>query len=253
MNGAGSPGIRPGLCSITFRELSVAEVVEVASAAGLHGVEWGADRHVPPTSTAGADEVAARCADAGLACPSYGSYVFAGRTPEAEVVEVCATAATLGASNVRVWAPEEVTAADLASVADRAGDHGLTVSLEYHPGTATETAGGTLALLNAVDRPNLFTYWQPDPGRAVADTLADRDAVADHLSHLHVFTWGPGGIADRRPLADGADRWPTALAGSGSPRWSGDRWAFLEYVPDDDPACLAAEAATLRSWIEDPS
>ena len=27
-----------------------------------------------------------------------------------------------------------------------------------------------------------------------------------------------------------------------------DRWAFLEYVPGDDPACLVGEATTLRAW-----
>ena len=40
--------IRPGLCSITFRDLSVDDVVALAADAGLAGIEWGADRHVPP-------------------------------------------------------------------------------------------------------------------------------------------------------------------------------------------------------------
>ena len=45
--------IRPGLCSITFRDLAVDDVVALAAEAGLAGIEWGADRHVPPGSDAG--------------------------------------------------------------------------------------------------------------------------------------------------------------------------------------------------------
>jgi hypothetical protein len=66
-----------------------------------------------------------------------------------------------------------------------------------------------------------------------------------------VFAWGPGGFADRLALADGADLWRPVLATEPAGRWTGRRWAFLEYVPDDDPACLASEADTLRAWIEE--
>jgi hypothetical protein len=51
--------------------------------------------------------------------------------------------------------------------------------------------------------------------------------------------------------ADGADLWRPVLATEPAGRWTGRRWAFLEYVPDDDPACLASEADTLRAWIEE--
>ncbi|HJL76525.1 MAG TPA: hypothetical protein QF417_04560, partial [Acidimicrobiales bacterium] len=106
-----------------------------------------------------------------------------------------------------------------------------------------------LALLAEADRPNLFTYWQPDPDLSRADALAEHAAIAGHLSHLHVFTWGPAGFFDRRPLADGVDLWQPVLAADGTGRWDHDRWAFLEYVPGDDPACLVGEASTLRAWI----
>ena len=240
--------ILAGLCSITFRDLSADDVVALAAEAGLAGIEWGADRHVPPGSDAGS--VAGRCADAGLACPSYGTYLFAGRASATEVDAACATAVELGATNLRVWAPDEAGAADVADIADQAADRGLTVSLEFHPGTRTETAASTLALLAEADRPNLFTYWQPDPGLSHTDALGEHAAVAGHLSHLHVFAWGPAGFVDRRPLADGVDLWRPVLAADGTGQWSHDRWAFLEYVPGDDPACLVGEASTLRAWID---
>ena len=138
----------------------------------------------------------------------------------------------------------------MAAVADLAAHHGLAASLEFHPGTRTETADSTLALLTEADRPNLFTYWQPDPGLSYPDACAEHAAVAGHLSHLHVFAWGAGGFVDRLPLSDGADLWLPVLAADGTGRWGHDRWAFLEYVTEDAPACLVREAATLRTRIE---
>ena len=60
--------LRPGLCSITFRDLSWPEVVAVATDAGLEGVEWGADVHVPGGDQTRARAVAAACACCGCAC-----------------------------------------------------------------------------------------------------------------------------------------------------------------------------------------
>ncbi len=37
-----------GLCSITFRSLSVDAIIELATKARLDGIEWGSDVHVPP-------------------------------------------------------------------------------------------------------------------------------------------------------------------------------------------------------------
>ena len=90
--------IRSGLCSITFRALTTKEVLSVAVEAGLDGIEWGADVHVPAGELDVAADVADRCLDAGLACPSYGTYVVAGRTPGDEVARVVDTALALGVS-----------------------------------------------------------------------------------------------------------------------------------------------------------
>lgn len=256
-------GVRAGLCSITFRSLDVAAIIDLAVSAGLDGIEWGADLHVPAGDGRHATDVARRSADAGLSCPSYGSYVMAGRTSTAEVVEVLQTAVDLGTTSVRIWAPfgtgpdapaaERATIADgIREAADLAAQHDLAVSLEFHPGTLTGTAASTLDLLAAVDRPNLFTYWQPDPSLGDASALEELAAVRPRLSHLHVFSWGTG-FDDRRPLAAGTGIWERALgeAGGRDPWTLGGRgrYAFLEYVLDDDPANLRGDAATLRTWL----
>ena len=39
--------IKSGLVSITFRELNPLEIIRLVSKAGLDGIEWGGDVHVP--------------------------------------------------------------------------------------------------------------------------------------------------------------------------------------------------------------
>ncbi|MBJ32115.1 MAG: xylose isomerase [Acidimicrobiaceae bacterium] len=261
--GGGRRVIRPGLCSITFRDLGADELVDLAAAAGLVGVEWGADVHVPVGDEAEAARVADRSRTAGLACPSYGSYVQAGQTPRDEVERVADTALALGVVNVRIWtpygtgpdAPADERAAVVAGVAEAAAvidDRGLTTSLEYHVGTLTETAASTLSVMAEVDHPGLFTYWQPLVSLDDAEAVAELVRVAGWLSHLHVYRWGTG-FTDRYPLADGDSLWQPAIAAvPDDGLWTDagrDRWAFLEYVRDDDPGQLADDATTLCYWL----
>ena len=208
--------------------------------------------------THAAARAGAASAAAGVRVASYGSYLFASGVAGAdEWRPVLDTAVALGAPNVRVWAPfgdgslpagyDDALRACAAGAADR----GLTLALEFHGGTATATAVGALALLDAVDAPNLRSYWQPPYWRAPTTPADDASEVAElgaRLSHLHVYEWA--GPEDRRPLTDGANRWRAVLhAATALP---GDRVAFLEFVAGDDPDALRRDAATLRAWL-DPS
>ena len=251
----------PGLCSVTLRDLSAIDVLAVASRARLEAIEWGADLHVVPGELDRAAAIGRRTIDAGLACASYGSYLFAPSASARAIETVLDTAVALGAPNVRVWTdwvgpdPEpsvrDAIEAQLAFLTGLAEDRGLAVSLEFHPGTLTETAASTLALLEAVGAPNLYTYWQPPVGLPVADLLASWLAVRDRASHLHVFRWRSDD--DRQPLEEGVDLWPQILAERpSSRRWRGDRVAFLEFVRDDDPTQLEHDAAVLRGWLGRP-
>ncbi len=249
--------MKVGLCSVTFRALAPADVVRIAVDAGIEGIEWGGDVHVPPGAMDVAAEVAVRCADAGIPVASYGSYLAAGKSAAARLAPVLETALALGAPNVRVWCPfgappghDDELFASAAEALSRwtaeAGGAGLTLSLEFHVNTFTETAAGTAALLDAAGRPpGLFSYWQPVDGRSPLDELA---GVAADVSHLHVFHWQPDG--ERLPLTDGDGVWPALLGTSLGERWPRDRYTFLEFVRHDDPSQLRADAATLRGWLQ---
>lgn len=247
-----------GLVSITFRKLAPRQVVDVAAAAALEGIEWGGDIHVPHGDLARAAEVRRITADAGLAIPSYGSYYRAG-TSEREglpFARVLDTAVALGTPLIRVWAgslgsaqADEATRAEVVAdslrIAEMAGQAGIRVACEYHGGTLTDTDASTDAFLAQARHPNLGCYWQPRTGTGVVEALAGLRAVLPRLAHLHVFHWAPD--YTRRPLAEGADVWPRYLELAATA--GGDRFAMLEFVANDDPAVLSADAATLKQWL----
>ena len=164
---------------------------------------------------------------------------------------------------VRIWTEFGVTPSSsaaerrrvterTAALVDRIAEDGLLAALEFHPGTLTETAASTIALLDALDRPGLRTHWQPDPALSPAAALDELALVTPHLAHLHVFAWGPRGIDDRHALLDGEPLWAPALAladRDGAPL-PGRRYALCEYVRGDDPEQFADDVRTLRRWLD---
>ena len=251
--------IRSGLVSITFRKLSPRQVVDAAAAAGLAGIEWGGDVHVPHGNLGQAAEVRNMTVDAGLSVAAYGSYYRAGASEAAGLAfeSVLETARALGAPVIRVWAGPVGSAdtdaatracivADSRRIAVLAARAGIVVASEYHGGTLTDTDVSTTTYLAEVGHENFRTYWQPRVGRDVEEAAAGLTLVLPQLAHLHVFHWWPD-ATHRLPLAAGSDRWLRylALAASGS----NDGFAMLEFVPDDDPARLPAEASTLNRWL----
>lgn len=257
--------LAPGLCSITFRALGADDVLALAVRAGVEGIEWGADGHVPPGGGAVVAALGERCRDAGVDVVSYGSYLGMGPPSDDEAATVEAvldSAAALRAPMVRIWTELGVTpvspAAErgrvterTAALADAVMAHGLLAALEFHPATLTETAASARALVEDLDRPGLLTHWQPDPAVTASEALQELGTVTPHLAHLHVFCWGVDGIADRRALADGSDLWPAALACADrdAAPLPGRRYALCEYVRDDDPEQLVADVRTLRHWL----
>lgn len=250
--------LMPGLCSVTMRALAVPEVATLAAECGLATVEWGADVHVPPGDSNAVAAARSAMDDHGLTCCSYGSYLFA-RSPSADettVADVLDTAVALGATNVRVWATfgdhearrrdRAELVASLQSAAAHAADRHLTLTLEFHGFTPTDTVDGTIGLLDEVGASNLLSGWQPEYWTPTPpDPVGSIGRLAPRLGHVHVYEWRTA--QDRRPLQEGEHWWPSALAAAAevaSP-WPHPRAALLEFVADDDPVRLRADATTL--------
>ncbi len=251
--------LRSGLVSITFRSLSAAEVVDLARTAGIDGIEWGGDVHVPPGDVQRAGEVRHMTEDAGLSVSAYGSYYRL--RPEADEEHpfeaVLDSAVALGAPTIRVWAGNQPSSAvDAAErgriveqsrrVADMAAEQGISIAYEFHGNTLTDTLESVLDLLRAVDHPNICTFWQPPNGMQPAESRAGLDAVAGWVSNIHCFHWWPTS-KDRHPLADGEANWKLYLEKIAV--LPGDRFVSVEFVKDDAPEQFLKDAAVLKRWL----
>lgn len=252
--------IRPGLCSVSFRDLDIDEVVARSADASLACIEWAGDVHVAPGDLAAAARARECTRAAGLEIASYGSYLRFDDTDESARTtggQVLTAARELDAPRVRVWAGSQGSAQTspdqrrhivgrMRRFADDAATAGIEVGLEFHGGTLTDEVASTLQLLDEIDRVTVRTYWQPPVGLRTDQALATLRPVLSRSSTIHVFSWWPR--TERLPLAERAELWQKVfgmLAREGS-----DRDALLEFVPDDDPAVLAREARTLRELID---
>jgi sugar phosphate isomerase/epimerase len=251
--------MKTGLVSITFRQLSPDQIVQLVQMLNLDGIEWGGDVHVPHGDAARAREVAALTRDAGLQVAAYGSYYRAGHDDVAWK-EVLLSAVELGTPLIRVWAgkcgSQEADANyraqvenDLRRICEEAQRENIRVALEFHGGTLTDTGTSARELLQAVDHPNLKCLWQPSNGRSVETRLQELKMVLPWLSNLHVFQWQVTEQGLKRlPLEDGETEWlEYLLQVRDLPK---DRFALLEFVREDAPNQFVQDATTLKSWLD---
>lgn len=248
--------VKGALTSITFRQLAVPEIIALVREAGLDGIEWGGDIHVPHGDASIARETAEKTRQAGIAVCAYGSYYRAGTydDPVAAFVPVLESAVLLGAPIIRIWAGNQASAdmdgdarervyADLRNAVAVAADKGIRIATEYHANTLTDTLETTCALLGAV--PGLKTFWQPPVGMSHADNLRAIDSLRGQIESLHVFQWTAG--HERQPLSEGDAVWPAYLRMAAA--LPGTHYATMEFVAGDTPAQFLADAKVLRAWL----
>ncbi|MBC8137689.1 MAG: sugar phosphate isomerase/epimerase, partial [Fibrella sp.] len=74
-------------------------------------------------------------------------------------------------------------------------------------------------------------------------------------AHLHVFHWEQKtpGATERFPLVRGETAWENylALLTAHTTENIPIRWLCLEFVAEDSPANLSADAATLKRWLSE--
>jgi sugar phosphate isomerase/epimerase len=250
--------LKTGLVSITFRKLSPGKIIELVARAGLDGIEWGGDVHVPHGDAATAADVAAKTRTAGLSVASYGSYYRAGAENEFSFDDVLACAKALRSPVVRVWAGRggsadasadirERVADDTRRIADQAAAAGIRIAFEFHANTLTDTTESALQLLRAARHPNVYSYWQPPVGWSEKELADSLSRIAPHLEHLHVFQWGDD--HSRQPLGEGRERWTRLFRLAEKQAPAADRYAMLEFVRSDDPAAFLEDARVLLELV----
>ena len=244
-----------GMVSVTFRRLSVDEVIAATKKAGLAGIEWGGDIHVPHGDIDRARYTAEKMAEAGLTTFSYGSYYYAGAGKEFDTV--LATAQALGAPNIRIWAGPKGSAdtdealraaviADIQRCADLAAEKNITISFECHGGTLTDHPDSAVRMMEEIDRPNAYLYWQPNQFKDLEYNIAGLTKMLPYVSHIHVFTWN----ADVwLPLVEGRERWQAFFSILAADQR--DHGLFLEFTPGHAVDSFLADANVLLNWIEE--
>lgn len=249
---------KTGVTSVSFRQHTPQQIIAAAAAAGLDGIEWGADVHVPAGDLATAEQVRQLTQAAGLEVLSYGGYYRLGTSDRQELEALLASAAVLGVKDVRIWGgsknsgdctPEEwqalVAAAQQAALL--AQERGMTLSLECHNLTVTDDWQAAQRFLQQVDSSALRMYWQPNQLKSEEYDLAAARALAPCVTNVHVFSW----LEDRRlPLNAYNERWEkyfTALESGLSEQR--DHAFILEFMPDDQLETLPKEAKVLNDWL----
>ena len=249
--------MKPGLVSVSFRQLSPESIVDLCVRSGLRAIEWGGDIHVPPGDAAIAGSVGEMPRAAGLSITAYGSYHRLATPGGAPFEDVVATAEALGAPAIRVWAGKRGSAEtdnagrqavveDALRCADLAGAKGISICYEFHDNTLTDTTESALSLLAETEHPFIRSLWQAPHGKSPQECLASLRAMMPRLHHLHVFHWWPG-PAQRHPLADGRERWEAYVAELKD--GSKDVDLLLEFVRGDDPKALEDDARTLQDIL----
>ncbi|WP_127588405.1 sugar phosphate isomerase/epimerase family protein [Paenibacillus koleovorans] len=242
-----------GLLSVTFRKLSAEQIVSLVVEAGLDGIEWGGDIHVPPGDVETAKAVRVMTEQAGLKVAAYGSYYRVGTGQSFE--DVLSSASALGAPVIRVWAGNKGSAAadeawwdavveDTRAIGERAAQAGIRIAFEFHQNTLTDELDATLRLLKAADHPNVYSYWQalrPFESGAYAGEL---EALTPWLTNVHVYYISYG---TRHSLEEGESVWDRYLAALPSGE---DRYVMLEFVKDDAPEQFLQDAATLKRIVK---
>lgn len=249
--------ILPGLVSISFRKLSPREVVDLVVDAGLSGIEWGGDIHVPHGDVKRAREVAKLTYDAGIQIPAYGSYYRTGwedpQNPDFEAV--LESAIELNTPYIRVWAGNigsdiadeawwDTVVEDSRRIASMAKSEDVKIAFEYHGNTLTDTNEAAMKLIERVDHENIDSYWQPPVDQNVAQRIEGLTNVLPYLAHVHAFQWD---VRERLAFSQGVEDWRQyfqIIEEAGK-----ECFALLEFVKGDEPGQLIEDAKVLKELL----
>ncbi len=197
---------KTGLVSVSFRNLSPEEIIDMVKQAGLSGIEWGGDVHVPAGDIACAESVAFKTMEAGLETLAYGSYYYLGAYEDyrTEFQKVIDSAAALNAPVIRIWGGKKVSSAlskeeraalvrETQDLCDMLKGTKIALAFEFHNNTITDTAESAIRLMEEAERGNLYLYYQPNRHyvpvgeSALSYCLKELNLVMPYLYHVHAY------------------------------------------------------------------
>lgn len=252
--------IKPGVCSVTFRNKSPQEIIELTARAGLCAIEWGSDVHVREGDVENAKEIRKMTEAAGLLVSSYGSYFRLGSNRD--FTPFLESAAALGTDEIRIWAGGSPSAyylfdarcaivQEAKEISRRAAEYGITVSTECHANTLTDTPESLLLFMHEVNESNFSTYWQEllhipqnEQMRFLRAAYASGKLTNIHIQHFN----NEGTKYDQRPLSEAYDIWLERLL-----LFKNDisaRYALLEFVRNGSVESFLEDAHQLTELLK---
>lgn len=242
-----------GLVSVTLKHLEPKQVVTLAQKAALQSIEWSEGHHIDPHDLQTGRTIGDMSRDAQIDVLSYGSYYYLGEKMDG--YPSLLTASVLQAKVIRIWAGKTGSASvetrqmhrmieEAKAFCRQAMDCNITVALEWHANTITDTASSALQFLTEVDEPNLKTLWQPHPHQTHEERLAELPEILPYLEYVHVYHWKQ---KERKSLEEGAQEWEDYLKILHTSQR--ERALMLEFVTDDDSIQFLEDAQTLRRLI----
>ena len=246
--------IKTGLTSVTFRRLPPGEIIALVAQAGLQGIEWGGDIHVPHGDLAVAVEVGRATRDAGLEVSSYGSYYRVGCADNSVPFEqILETAVKLGAPMIRVWAGDQGSDStdpagwervldDSLRICQMAEQAGVRLGFEYHEDTLTDTSASACRLMRKIGLQNFTSYWQPPVPANRSERLACLKDISPWLSYVHAFHHDSRKL---RPFSRGESEWLAYMQHIRT--LPGDRYCLIEFVAGDSRDQFLEDGKFLKS------
>lgn len=183
-----------GLCSVTFRKKSAAQVIEIAKNAGIDYIEWGGDIHV--TTLEEARIVKSVCDNEGIKISSYGSYFNSIEFDEKKWIQVCEIAKKMDAASIRIWLGKKnsedfsdkeyrTLLENTKKMCDIASGYGIDVCPECHDNTFNNNTDAFLRLKHDLQKKNFKTYFQSRYFRMEYD-LDRIDRTFEFIKDVHV-------------------------------------------------------------------
>ena len=190
--------IKLGVTSLTFKQNTPEEIVEIVKGSSAVGIEWGEnENHAPLGDLPRADEIKELTLSNGLEVFSFGSYYKLGE-PIEKFERTLQTALSLDSPVIRIWAggksPNILLESDFDDyvsqakiIGDIAKENNISVCFEYHNNTLTENANSAKRLMDAVNHPNVGLYWQPNFDYDFAENLAGLKSIVGHVTkNIHI-------------------------------------------------------------------
>lgn len=244
---------KTGLVSVSFRHETPETIINEAKKAGLSCIEWGSDIHAPCDDIENLRKIALMQKNAGLYCSSYGTYFRLGVNDISELAAHIDAAEILGTDILRLWCGNKPFCQysedekrdffeECKKAAAIAEERNVTLCMECHNGTFTDTKEGAIELMKFINSPYFRMYWQPNQFVSIDENKKYARLLASFTKVIHVFNW----TADSRfPLEKAACLWKEYLS-----YFNGSQTLLLEFMPDDSIASLTEEAQTLKMIAE---